>query len=108
MRNEVHSRQEGMYDQPPFFLNPFIYILQFLFLWTNTGFPQHFQTQNREESRRFKEKFCRIRGQFRKKSRRIEIFLTFSNKIKENRGDFSKSMRNGAFAIEAFNITVFL
>ena len=76
---------------------------------TSTGFPQHFETQNQGESRRFKEKFCKIRGQFRKKSRRIEeIFLTFSNKIKENQRDFSKSMRNGAFAIEAFNITVFL
>ena len=29
-------------------------------------------------------------------------------KIEENRGDFSKSMRNGALSIEAFNITVFL
>ena len=73
------------------------------------GLPEHFETQNRGESRRFEEKFCKIRGQFRKKSRRIEeIFLTFSNEIKENRRDFSKSMRNGAFAIEAFNITVFL
>ena len=71
--------------------------------------PQHFETQNRGESRRFVEKFCKIRGHFRKKSRRIEeIFLTFSNEITENRRDFSKSMRNGAFAIEAFNITVFL
>ena len=74
-----------------------------------SGFPQHFETQNGGESRRLEEKFCKIRGQFRKKLRRIkEIFLTFSNEIKENRGDFSKSMRNGAFAIEAFNITVFL
>ena len=65
--------------------------------------------ENRGESRTFEEKFCKIRGQFRKKSRRIEqIFLTFSNEIKENRRDFSKSMRNGAFVIEAFNITVFL
>ena len=36
------------------------------------GFPQHFETQNQGESRRFEEKFRKIRGQFRKKSRRIE------------------------------------
>ena len=73
MRNEVHTRQEGMYDQPPFFLNPFIYILQFLF-------------------------YGLIQGSH----------SILKLKIEENRGDFSKSTRNGAFAIEAFNITVFL
>ena len=48
------------------------------------------------------------RGDSRRNFVKFEIFPTFSNEIKENSKDFSKSMRNGAFAIEAFNITVFI
>ena len=85
MRNEVHSRQEGMYDQPPFFLNPFIYILQFLFYGLIQGSHSILKLkieENRGDSRRnfveFEDNLEKNRGEsrfflhFQTKSRKIE------------------------------------
>ena len=62
--------------------------------------------ENQGNSRRNFVKFEDNLEKNQGESRRF--FLHFLNEIKENQRDFSKSMRNGAFAIEAFNITVFI